>query len=200
MIGIIDYGMGNLQSVENAIQRQGGQCQISSLPSQLEQADKLILPGVGAFGDAMALIRERGYDQLIWRAIEQGKPVLGICLGMQLLFDCSAEFGEHQGLGILPGRIVRFQTDLKVPHMGWNLLEKKKPSCLWAGLPEQAYVYFVHSYHLETEADIVIATTDYGKPIQVAVEQGNVFGLQFHPEKSGDVGLKILANFIQIEE
>jgi len=198
VIGIIDYGMGNLKSVSNALDFLGAKHFISDDYEMLLTADKLILPGVGAFKDAIELIRDKKFDELLALAKEQEKPILGICLGMQLLFDTSTEFGLHQGLGLLHGDIILMDVELKVPHMGWNRLDIIKEAPLFVGLPENSYVYFVHSYHLETTEDIVSATTYYGKDIQIAAQQGNVFGLQFHPEKSGDVGLKIFKNFIDL--
>ncbi|PKM53987.1 MAG: imidazole glycerol phosphate synthase subunit HisH [Firmicutes bacterium HGW-Firmicutes-5] len=196
MIGIIDYGMGNLQSVSNALKYIGVEHFTSSDNEVLKNADKLILPGVGAFKDAIERLREKGLDQLLMDMKAEGKPVLGICLGMQLLFDTSTEFGSHAGLGLIKGKVVKLDVqNLKIPHMGWNALHILKKAPLFMGLPEEAYVYFVHSYHLETDEDVVSATTYYGKDIQIAAQQGNIYGLQFHPEKSGDVGLKILENF-----
>lgn len=197
-IGIIDYGMGNLKSVSNALDFLGAENFISDDYEKLSQADKLILPGVGAFKDAIDLIKDKSFDVLLSDAKEANKPILGICLGMQLMFESSSEFGEHVGLSLIKGHIVKFDIDLKVPHMGWNKLNILKESPLFVGLPEESYVYFVHSYHLETNEDVVSATTTYGKEVQVAAQEGNVFALQFHPEKSGDVGLKILSNFINL--
>lgn len=197
-IGIIDYGMGNLKSVSNALDFLGAENFISDDYEKLSQADKLILPGVGAFKDAIDLIKDKSFDVLLCDAKEANKPILGICLGMQLMFESSSEFGEHVGLSLIKGHIVKFDIDLKVPHMGWNKLNILKESPLFVGLPEESYVYFVHSYHLETNEDVVSATTTYGKEVQVAAQEGNVFALQFHPEKSGDVGLKILSNFINL--
>lgn len=195
-IGIIDYGMGNLQSVKNALAFIGVDSFIASDIETLSIADKIILPGVGAFKDAIDLLREKSLDTFLEKCKEEGKPLLGICLGMQLLFDSSTEFGDHTGLGLIPGEVVRFDIqDLKIPHMGWNALNIKKEAPLFKNLPEEAYVYFVHSYHLKTKADVVSATTHYGYEVQVAAQEGNVYGLQFHPEKSGDVGLQILRNF-----
>lgn len=198
VIGIIDYGMGNLKSVSNALEFLGVDHFISDDYQKLSTADKLILPGVGAFKDAIELIREKGFDRLLSETKNQGKHILGICLGMQLLFDTSTEFGLHKGLGLIKGDIVLFDIDLKVPHMGWNKLNIKKETPLFVGLPENSYVYFVHSYHLETEEDVVSATTYYGKEVQIAAQEHPVYGLQFHPEKSGDVGLKILKNFVDL--
>ena len=195
-IGIIDYGMGNLQSVENALRFIGVESFISSDIDLLAKADKIILPGVGAFKDAVDLLRDKGIDRLLEQVKADNKPLLGICLGMQLLFDRSTEFGEHKGLGLIPGEIVKFQLEgMKIPHMGWNSLEVIKEAPLFQHLPLDPQVYFVHSYHLKTEADVVSATTKYGYEVQVAAQLGQVYGLQFHPEKSGDVGLQILRNF-----
>ena len=195
MIAIIDYGMGNLRSVQKAFEYLGNKAVITQQPSEIQKADKVVLPGVGAFRDAMQTIKQKGIDKVLYDVIEQKKPLLGICLGMQMFFEKSYEYGEHKGLGILQGEIVKLPENVKIPHMGWNSLNIKKKSPLFEGLSEEPYVYFVHSYHLNTEADIVSATTYYGKEIQVAAQKENVFALQFHPEKSGDVGLNILQNF-----
>jgi len=195
MIGIIDYGMGNLRSVEKAFAYLGFETVITDDPKVMEQVDKLILPGVGAFADAIKTIREKKIDLVLEKAIAVGKPILGICLGMQLFFEKSEEYGIHEGLGFLQGTIKHFPEGVKVPHVGWNSLNVKMKSPLFEGLPEEAYVYFVHSYYLDTDAPIVGATTFYGKEIQVATQKDNLFALQFHPEKSGDTGLKILENF-----
>ncbi|PKM95901.1 MAG: imidazole glycerol phosphate synthase subunit HisH [Firmicutes bacterium HGW-Firmicutes-1] len=197
-IGIIDYGMGNLKSVSNALKFIGYNSFISSDIKELAKAEKLILPGVGAFKDAVALIREKNIEAFIHKIHQEEVPLLGICLGMQLLFDSSNEFGKHEGLSLLKGEIVKLDVDLKIPHMGWNKLEIKKEAPLFVGLPENSYVYFVHSYHLQTAEDIVSATTYYGKEIQIAAQEKNTFALQFHPEKSGDVGLQILKNFASL--
>ena len=195
MIAIIDYGMGNLRSVQKAFEYLGNKAVITQQPSEIQKADKVVLPGVGAFRDAMQTIKQKGIDTVLYDVVEQKKPLLGICLGMQMFFEKSYEYGEHKGLGILQGEIVKLPENVKIPHMGWNSLNIKKKSPLFEGLSEEPYVYFVHSYHLNTEADIVSATTYYGKEIQVAAQKENVFALQFHPEKSGDVGLNILQNF-----
>lgn len=198
-IGIIDYGMGNLQSVKNALDYIGAKAFITAEILALEAADKIILPGVGAFEEAAKRLRDKGLDIFLEQVKAQGKPLLGICLGMQLLFDTSSEFGHHQGLGLLPGDVVKFEDKgLKIPHMGWNSLTIHKKAPLFEDLPAKPQVYFVHSYHLVTQADVVAATTHYGGEIQVAAQKGQVFGLQFHPEKSGDVGLKILKNFAHL--
>lgn len=199
-IGIIDYGMGNLQSVKNAFDYIGVKSFISADINLLEQADKIILPGVGAFKDAIELLREKKLDVFLERMIVDNKPILGICLGMQLLFDTSTEFGLHKGLGFITGEIIRFENmKLKIPHMGWNELNIKKSTPLLENLTSNPQVYFVHSYYLSTKADVVIATTNYGEEVQVAVQKGNLYGLQFHPEKSGEVGLQILRNFAKLD-
>lgn len=198
-IGIIDYGMGNLQSVSNALSYLNHESFITSDPGELMDADKIILPGVGAFRDAIARIKEVKLNDAIQEITGLGKPFLGICLGMQLIFDKSYEYGEHDGLKLLPGEIVPFQVDLKVPHMGWNRLDIRQESPLFVDLPGDPYVYFVHSYHLKTkEESIISATTHYGMDVQVAVQKDNVYALQFHPEKSGNIGLKILDNFAKL--
>ncbi len=198
MIGIIDYGMGNLKSVSNALTFLGADHFISDDPVELSLADKLILPGVGAFKDAIDLIRSKGFDKMLSQSNMEGKPILGICLGMQLMFDSSTEFGNHKGLGLIPGRIVKFDVDLKIPHMGWNKLNILKEEPLFRDLPKEPYVYFVHSYYLETEENVISATTVYGHTVQVAAQLNNLYALQFHPEKSGDVGLAILRNFVNL--
>lgn len=195
MIAIIDYGMGNLRSVQKALEYVGENAVITDDTDVIEIADKLVLPGVGAFGDAIHTIRQKGFDKAIYDSINSGKPFLGICLGMQLVFDKSYEYGEYEGLGLIPGTIKLLPDNVKKPHIGWNNLNIMMREPLFAGLGESPYVYFVHSYYLETDAPVVSATTDYGKEIQVAVQKDNVFAVQFHPEKSGDVGLEILKNF-----
>lgn len=195
MIAIIDYGMGNLRSVQKAFEFLGFEAVITDKPEMIQKADKVILPGVGAFADAIKTIREKKIDKEIDKIVEEKKPFMGICLGMQLMFEKSYEYGEHEGLGILKGEIVKLPDTQKVPHMGWNCLTIKQKNPLFEGLPKEPYVYFVHSYYLQTDAPIVSATTFYGKEIQVAAQKGFVFALQFHPEKSGDIGLKILENF-----
>lgn len=198
MIAVIDYGMGNLRSVQKAFEYLGMEAIITQDVNVIQKADKVVLPGVGAFQDAMETIKQKGIDKAIYYIVEQKKPLLGICLGMQMFFEKSYEYGEHEGLGLLQGEIKRLPDGVKIPHMGWNSLDIKMRSPLFEGLPEQPYVYFVHSYHLQTEANIVSATTYYGKEIQIAAQKQNIFALQFHPEKSGDVGLKILQNFGRI--
>lgn len=199
MIGIIDYGMGNLRSVQKAFQFIGREALIAKKPKDLEECDKIVLPGVGAFEDAMNTIKNLGFDEAVYRSIEQGKYFLGICLGMQMVFDKSYENGEFKGLGLIPGEVVRLPETVKIPQIGWNNLNVKMREPLYNGLEESPYVYFVHSYYLETQAPVVSATTFYGKEIQVAVQKDNIFALQFHPEKSGDTGLRILKNFAALK-
>lgn len=195
-IGIIDYGMGNLHSVENAIRHIGGECFISSDAGELSTADGLILPGVGAFPDAMKRIREAGLDNFIHNYVKE-KPLLGICLGMQLLFNRSFEFGECEGLRLVGGDVVKMEPEgFKIPHMGWNGLDFPRKSRLTEGIAPKSQVYFVHSYMAVVKnRDDLIAVTEYGQQVTAAVQNGKIFGCQFHPEKSHDVGLKILENF-----
>ena len=201
MIAIIDYDAGNIKSVEKALQALGEEVTITRDANVLLNADKVILPGVGAFGDAMDKIRSYGLESVIRQIVDKGTPFLGICLGLQLMFEESDETPGVKGLGLLPGKILRMPEgeDLKIPHMGWNSLHFTKDTKLFKGIKEGAYVYFVHSYYLKAEAeDMVAATTEYGVCIHAAVEQGNVFACQFHPEKSSDVGMAILKNFISL--
>lgn len=194
-IGIIDYGMGNLKSVEKACHYLGFDAEITAGDTKLANYDKIILPGVGAFSDAIQTLQKTGLADEIHGFIRSGRDFLGICLGMQLLFERSYENGEHEGLGILPGEIVRLDDRVKVPQIGWNSLSLRKAHPLLDGIGNEPYVYFVHSYHVMTDADIVSATTEYGGEIQVAVQRENIYAVQFHPEKSGDTGLRILKNF-----
>lgn len=199
MIAIIDYDAGNIKSVEKALQALGAEVVLTRDADILLKADKVILPGVGAFGDAMEKIRSYGLEEVIHQIVKRGTPFLGICLGLQLMFEESDETPGVKGLGILPGKILRIPEgeDIKIPHMGWNSLHFEKETRLFQGIKEGAYVYFVHSYYLQAEdEDIVAATTEYNAHIHAAVEQGNVFACQFHPEKSSDVGLAILKNFV----
>ena len=198
MIAIIDYGMGNLASVSNAFAKLGYETIVSQDPEQILAADKVVLPGVGAFADAIKNIRTRGIDQTITELMKRNTPLLGICLGYQLLFSESDEDGVHQGLDVIKGRVekLRLPAAFKVPHMGWNNIETKPDSRLFAGIPRGSYFYFVHSYRAIPEDDTFIAaTTEYGIRIVCAIEQGNLVATQFHPEKSSDIGLKVLMNF-----
>lgn len=200
MIAIFDYGMGNLHSVSKAVERLGFTPRITSDEQEILSASGAILPGVGAFGDAMSYLRETKLDGTVHRYAETGKPLLGICLGMQLLFSESEEHGKHEGLNLLPGQVVRFRGDYKVPHMGWNKLTFRQPSPLFDGL-EEGYAYFVHSYHVIPERlEDLLATTDYYQQVTAIVGRDNVYGMQFHPEKSGAVGMKLLGNFLSLCE
>ncbi len=202
-IAIVDYGMANLRSVQKAFGEVGYEAQIVDSVREIEEADKIVLPGVGAFGDAVATIRGRGFAEPFIRHIEAGKPFLGICLGLQMLFDVGYEDGEHKGLGVLRGKCIRFEVDktlgLKVPHMGWNQLRKTGESPLLRSLPDGCNVYFVHSYHVVPEDASVIATvTDYGGWFVSSICRGNLMATQFHPEKSQKVGLTMLENFARL--
>ena len=200
MIGIIDYGVGNLFSLCSSCEDIGEEAFVSGDPAELAKADRLILPGVGAFEDAAKKLRDTGMADFVRTQRLEGKPLLGICLGMQLLFERSYEYGCHEGLGLLKGQVVpmegKLPADLKIPHMGWNALEVKGGTLL-DGLDGQ-YVYFVHSFFAEDCDDSLAAVTEYGIPITAAVEQGNIYGCQFHPEKSGNVGLSILRKFAEV--
>jgi len=205
MIAIIDYGVGNIFSLCSSFGAIGAEAVLTGDPETVRKADKLILPGVGAFGDAAAKLRQTGLWDVVLEEAAGGKPLLGICLGMQLLFAESHEYGVHRGLGLIPGRVVPIAPEVpagtKIPHIGWNGLHfpKDKPkSPLFDGLQEGDCVYFVHSYYAAECAENTIATTEYYAELTAAVSQGNVYGAQFHPEKSGDVGLKILKNFAQL--
>ena len=208
MIAIVDYGMGNLRSVEKALQKLGHHAAVTASPADIHAADRVILPGVGAFGAAMSNLSEshnadgRLIDAVV-AAARSGRPFLGICLGMQLLLSESEELGLYRGLDLVPGRVVRFSANgsgpLKVPHMGWNALHLERDSPLLRGVPDGAMVYFVHSYLCRPEAlETVVATADHGGPFCAVLQRDNVFATQFHPEKSGDVGLRMLDNFARL--
>ena len=209
MIGIVDYNMGNLASVINAFKKVGVDARLESDPSKLSKYDKLILPGVGAFGDAMEHLQSSGMDAAVIAYAKSGKPLLGICLGMQLLFESSEEFGSTQGLGLIPGKVVafdeaKFDHPQKVPHMGWNELFQQPVGAdlcvcpLFDGLPNDFYLYFVHSFHAVCEDKYAIGKTHYGYEFVSAVQNGNIYGIQPHPEKSHENGLKIIENFVKI--
>jgi glutamine amidotransferase len=201
MIAIIDYGMGNLRSVQKALEAVGQGAVIASDPEQIRRASKVILPGVGAFADAIDELRRTGLGEAFVEAVRAGKPCLGVCLGLQLLFEFSEEDGEHQGLGLLPGRVVRFAPEpgLKIPHMGWNTLRVMKPSILLEGLEPDPSVYFVHSYYASpTDPNDVVAESDHPRPFAAMVARDNLMAAQFHPEKSQRVGLAMYANFARL--
>lgn len=201
MIRIIDYGVGNLFSLRSSLRAIGIDADYTGNPAEIRKADKLILPGVGAFRDAREALRRTGLDRVVQEEAGKGKPLMGICLGMQMLFDRSYEYGEYEGLGLIPGEIVpmegRIPKELPIPHIGWNELALKQPSPLMKNTANGDYVYFVHSYYAETPAEYVIATTDYGVEMTAAVQKDNVYGCQFHPEKSSEVGLSILKAFCE---
>jgi len=197
MIVIVDYGMGNLRSVEKALQKVGAEVIVSRDPDDVRRAERIVLPGVGAFGDAMANLEKRGLVEVIKSEVAAGKPFLGICLGLDLLFEESDEHGLHRGLGLLPGRVELLSTDLKIPQIGWNQISIRKESRLLEGIPDGSSFYFVHSYAVVPEAESdILCTTEYGCTFVSAVERGNVAAFQFHPEKSSSLGLNILRNFL----
>ena len=201
MIAIIDYGVGNLFSLRSSFAAIGVDAEVTGDAGKISKADKIILPGVGAFGDAIEKLKREGLDEVIKNEASKGKDILGICLGMQLLFKKSYEYGEHEGLGLLEGEVVsmegRLSSELKIPHIGWNALNFQKESRLLKYINEKDCVYFVHSYYAENCGDSLVASTEYGREITAIVQDKNVFGCQFHPEKSGDVGLNILRAFCE---
>ena len=202
-IAIIDYGVGNLSSLKSSLHLIGAETIVTSDAKLIKDADKILLPGVGAFEDAARKLRETGLGELVKEEAKNGKPLLGICLGMQLLFEKSFEYGEHEGLGLIDGEIRPISdvipSDLKIPHIGWNALDFKNKSELFKYIKDGDFVYFVHSYYAKTSGENVIATSEYGANLTAAVAKDNVFGCQFHPEKSGDVGLNILRAFCETE-
>ena len=202
MIAIVDYGVGNLFSLKSSLDMIGAKVFVTGEAEEIRKAEKIILPGVGAFGDAAKKLRETGLFDVIKEEAANGKPIMGICLGMQMLFEKSYEYGEHEGLGLIKGEIRPIEgvipKELKIPHIGWNALKFTKESKLFKYIKDGDFVYFVHSYY-GAESDSVIAVSDYGVPLTAAVEKGNVSGCQFHPEKSGEVGLKILKAFCESE-
>ena len=203
MVGIIDYNMGNLASVYNACHLLDAKASFVKDPNELKNFDRIILPGVGAFGDAMEHLNQTGMKEAIYEFAKSGKPMIGICLGMQLLFESSEEFGTNEGLGLVDGKVVKFDKskmheDTKIPHMGWNVIKTSNEHTLFEGLTNP-YLYFVHSYHAVTDSKNVIGTTEYGYDFVSAVHKENIYGFQPHPEKSHDNGLKILKNFMNIK-
>ncbi len=203
MIALIDYGAGNVRSVQKALQAVGAEVRLAREPKDLELASHVVLPGVGAFGDCMDALQRTGLAEGLCAAVRAGKALLGICVGMQVLFEAGEEMGEHAGLGLLPGRVVHFPPDLparglKVPHTGWNSVERVRDTPLLAGLPERVWAYFNHSYIACAQPEHVVALTDYGGTFASLVARPPVWGVQFHPEKSQRVGLEILRNFVRI--
>ena len=203
MIAIIDYGVGNLFSLRSSLNKIGADTVVTADPAVISKADKLILPGVGAFADAAKKLRDSGLDEIIKAEAAAGKPIMGICLGMQMLFEKSYEYGEHEGLGLLKGSVVPMEgsipANLKIPHIGWNALKFEGESKLFKYIKEGDCVYFVHSFYASGCEDSLIATAEYGKDLTAAVARDNVMGCQFHPEKSGDVGLNILRAFCEAD-
>jgi imidazole glycerol-phosphate synthase subunit HisH len=197
-IAVVDYGIGNLGSVMKAFRHLETPALLTGDPDELRRADVLVLPGDGAFASTMEEIERRGLVPVLREAVERGRTLLGICIGMQLLFEESEEHGRHRGLGFLPGRVRRLEGDLTVPHMGWNQLHPTRPHPLLDGVEDGAHVYFVHSYWCDAPADVVLAETDYGRRFPAIVGKGRVLGVQFHPEKSQAVGLRLMANFVRL--
>jgi len=196
LIAIIDYGMGNLRSVAKGFEKMGIDARVTDSPRVVDDAPGVVLPGVGAFSDAMSNLRKLGLEEAVHRAVKKGKPFLGICLGLQLLFESSEEWGTSEGLGVFPGRVRKLPPGLKVPHMGWNTIKVQNPCPLFSDLPENAAFYFVHSYYVEpAEPSLAACTTDYGIEFTSVAARDNVFGIQFHPEKSSALGLRILQKF-----
>ncbi len=198
-IAIIDYGIGNLRSVEKAFTAQGIDAVVTRDEKVLRQADKLVLLGVGAFGYAMQSLRELGFDELVIEAANAGKPIIGLCVGLQMMFDEGHEFGVHKGLGLLKGKVVKFPDNLHVPHIGWNQVALEHDHAIFRGLEDQSFFYFVHSYYCEAEdASCVLGTTDYGITYASICGRDNIVGVQFHPEKSQATGLQLLKNFAEM--
>jgi len=198
VIAIADYGIGNLGSVTKGFRRAGAEVLLTGDPEALRRADALVLPGDGAFAATMAEVERRGLVPVLREAVEKGKPILGICIGMQLLFEESEEHGRHRGLGFLPGRVRRFEGDLPVPHMGWNRLRGRRAHPILDGIADGAHVYFVHSYYCDAPDDVVIASSDYGHDFAAIVGRRSVLGVQFHPEKSQEVGLRMVESFVRV--
>ena len=198
MIAIVDYGMGNLRSVTNAFRRLGAEIVVTRDPKQIREAGALVLPGVGAFGKCVENLRQLDLFDLLKEEMARGKPYLGICLGMQILLEWSEEAPGVPGMGVVKGKVVRFQGAMKIPHMGWNSVDMKRPAKVLGSIPDGSYFYFVHSYYCEPEEPVTATTTEYGGPFASSLEKENVFACQFHPEKSQAVGLKVLGNFVRL--
>lgn len=200
MIAIVDYGMGNIRSVEQALRHIGAEYIVTDEAEAFLNSDGVILPGVGAFPRAMRCLEEKGLISVLKQVAIAGKPLFGICLGMQLLFEESEEIERTKGLGLLPGTIKKLDVPYKIPHMGWNQLQKKKEHPLWNEIEDGAFVYYVHSYYAQCPNDVVVGASEYGVLVPGIVSRGNVFGAQFHPEKSGEIGIQILRNFKEVIE
>jgi glutamine amidotransferase len=199
-VGIIDYGVGNLRSVEKAFAAVGCDAVVSADENVLQTVERLVLPGVGAFGACMRALTERGFDRLVTERVAHGTPLLGVCVGMQMLFEESEEFGRTLGLGLLPGRVIRFSDDLVVPQVGWNQIRQRLAHPLFDGIADGAFFYFVHSYYCEpADSNVVLGETDYGVAYASVVAHENISGVQFHPEKSQAAGLRLLANFARAD-
>jgi glutamine amidotransferase len=198
VIAVLDYGIGNLGSVLKAFRHVGAEARLVETPPDARDAEALVVPGDGAFGAAMQEIEGRGFGDLLRDAAAHGRPVLGICIGMQILFEESSEHGRHRGLGLLPGRVTRIETSLPVPHMGWNRLRQRRAHPLFDGVADGAHVYFVHSYRCEADPSVLLATTDYDGEVAAIVGRGSVLGVQFHPEKSQAVGLALIRNYVAL--
>ena len=203
MIALIDYGAGNVRSVQKALETVGATIELTRDPGPLAHCEKMVLPGVGAFGDCMVNLRRTGLAEGILTAVEQGIPLLGICVGLQVLFEEGTEMGRHNGLGLLPGQVERFDhrivaDGLKIPHTGWNQVVPTGKTPLFRGLPPGAWAYFNHAFYGRAQTEHVLAVTEYGEPFPSAVGLGHVYGIQFHPEKSADVGLRIMQNFVEL--
>jgi len=205
MIAIVDYNAGNIRSVQRAFEYAGAACRVTSSPDEILSADGVILPGVGAFGDCFGNLKQKGLDRVVCRCLEKGMPFLGICLGFQMLFEYSEESGAGggfaEGMGVFRGAVRRFPQEmgLKVPQIGWNSLERTKDCVLFEGLPEKPYVYFVHSYYVDAnDRSLVAARSHYGIPFDAAISRDKIFAVQFHPEKSGDIGIMIIKNFLKV--
>ena len=195
---IVDYGVGNLRSVQKAFAATGCEAIVTADENELRNAQRLVLPGVGAFGACMKALSERGFDRLVREKAREGTPLLGVCVGMQLLFDESDEFGATSGLGLIAGKVRRFENDLVVPHVGWNRIYQKRPHVLFEGIADESFCYFVHSFYCESvDEGVIVGETDYGGRYASVVAEKNICGVQFHPEKSQDVGLRMLKNFGQ---
>lgn len=198
MIALVDYGAGNVRSVQKALAAVGAEVQLARGPEPILEAEKVVLPGVGAFGDCMAGLRQAGVVEALRRTVAEGRPLLGICVGMQVLFEYGEEMGRYDGLGFLPGRAMRFALKgLKIPHTGWNQIEQVRPTALLDGLRPGAWAYFNHAYYCQVQDEQVLAATGYGGRFASVVGQGSIYGIQFHPEKSQKVGLQILRNFVE---
>ncbi len=201
MIAIVDYGMGNLRSVSKALDHLGAPNKITSDPREIETADRLILPGVGAFGECVRGVRSRGLESAIQNFVATGRPFLGICVGMQILAETSEESPDERGLGLVKGSVPKFKPGLKIPHMGWNTIRRENGSALFRGIPDDPHFYFVHSYYVRPQgkdAGTIAAVCDYGETFPAAIEKRNIFATQFHPEKSQTWGLKLLRNFAEL--